>query len=236
MSGMSAARVQRPMRTKIEQTTSAKMARSSAVRCPVPKGSRNELESAELDHVLLPGMLPVAKVTEGTATIGAIFREMDAFLSAESVLVPEVANAFATVLTVLFYENFRLANQFSKDKKLRNLLIREVLVYLNENYKEKITLESLSKKFRASVSCIAHEFAKEYGISPINYVIQRRITEAKFALTTTSESLNQIAWKVGYENTYHFSKLFLRHVDCSPTDYRKKFNHQHDEGEGAREE
>ena len=137
MSGMSAARVQRPMRTKIEQTTSAKMARRSAVRCPVPKGSRNELESAELDHVLLPGMLPVAKVTEGTATTGAIFREMDAFLSAESVLVPEVANAFATVLTVLFYENFRLANQFSKDKKLRNLLIREVLVYLNENYKEK---------------------------------------------------------------------------------------------------
>ena len=180
-------------------------------------------------------MLPVAKVTEGAATIGAIFREMDALLSAESVLVPEVANAFATVLTVLFYENFRLANQFSKDKKLRNLLIREVLVYLNENYKEKITLESLSKKFRASVSYIAHEFAKEYGISPINYVIQRRITEAKFALTTTSESLNQIAWKVGYENTYHFSKLFLRHVGCSPTEYRKKFNHQHDE-DGAKEE
>ena len=103
-------------------------------------------ERDELDHVLLPGMLPVAKVTEGAATIGAIFREMDALLSAESVLVPEVANAFATVLTVLFYENFRLANQFSKDKKLRNLLIREVLVYLNENYKEKITLESLSKE------------------------------------------------------------------------------------------
>lgn len=193
-------------------------------------------ERDELDHVLLPGMLPVAKVTEGAATIGAIFREMDALLSAESVLVPEVANAFATVLTVLFYENFRLANQFSKDKKLRNLLIREVLVYLNENYKEKITLESLSKKFRASVSYIAHEFAKEYGISSINYVIQRRITEAKFALTTTSESLNQIAWKVGYENTYHFSKLFLRHVGCSPTEYRKKFNHQHDEEDGAKEE
>ena len=92
-------------------------------------------------------------------------------------------------------------------------MIREVLVYLNENYREKITLEALSKRFRASVSYIAHEFAREYGVSPINYVIERRITQ----------SLNQIAWHIGYENTYHFSKLFQRHVGCSPSEYRRRF-------------
>ena len=90
-----------------------------------------------------------------------------------------------------------------------------MLVYLNENYREKITLEALSKRFRASVSYIAHEFAREYGVSPINYVIERRITEAKFALTTTTQSLNQIAWHIGYENTYH--------VGCSPSEYRRRF-------------
>lgn len=59
------------------------------------------------------------------------------------------------------------------------------MVYLNNNYRKKITLEQLSEKFRASVSYICHEFTKEYRISPINYVIQRRMTEAKFALTNT---------------------------------------------------
>ncbi|HCN9223574.1 helix-turn-helix transcriptional regulator, partial [Escherichia coli] len=91
------------------------------------------------------------------------------------------------------------------------------------NYREKITLEQLSKKFRASVSYICHEFTKEYRISPINYVIQRRMTEAKWSLTNTELSQAEISWRVGYENVDHFAKLFLRHVGCSPSDYRRQF-------------
>ncbi|EFG2389182.1 AraC family transcriptional regulator, partial [Escherichia coli] len=56
-----------------------------------------------------------------------------------------------------------------------------------------ITLEQLSKKFRASVSYICHEFTKEYRISPINYVIQRRMTEAKWSLTNTELSQAEIS-------------------------------------------
>ncbi|EKL8337014.1 helix-turn-helix transcriptional regulator, partial [Escherichia coli] len=91
------------------------------------------------------------------------------------------------------------------------------------NYREKITLEQLSKKFRASVSYICHEFTKEYRISPINYVIQRSMTEAKWLLTNTELSQAEISWRVGYENVDHFGKLFLRHVGCSPSDYRRQF-------------
>lgn len=143
-------------------------------------------------------------------------------LEPDSVPVVHAALGVDTIRT-LFRENFKLAARPGKDKQLKNALIRDVLVYLNENYREKITLEALSKRFRASVSYIAHEFAREYGVSPINYVIERRITEAKFALTTTTQSLNQIAWHIGYENTYHFSKLFQRHVGCSPSEYRRRF-------------
>lgn len=64
---------------------------------------------------------------------------------------------------------------------------------------------------------------KEYRISPINYVIQRRMTEAKWSLTNTELSQAEISWRVGYENVDHFAKLFLRHVGCSPSDYRRQF-------------
>ncbi|WP_249540449.1 helix-turn-helix domain-containing protein, partial [Escherichia coli] len=59
--------------------------------------------------------------------------------------------------------------------------------------------------------------------APINYVIQRRMTEAKWSLTNTELSQAEISWRVGYENVDHFAKLFLRHVGCSPSDYRRQF-------------
>lgn len=145
--------------------------------------------------ILEPDSVPVVHAALGVDTIRTLFREFDTLVTQANPLVDILGNLIATLLTVLF----------------------------NENYREKITLEALSKRFRASVSYIAHEFAREYGVSPINYVIERRITEAKFALTTTTQSLNQIAWHIGYENTYHFSKLFQRHVGCSPSEYRRRF-------------
>lgn len=136
--------------------------------------------------ILEPDSVPVVHAALGVDTIRTLFREFDTLVTQANPLVDILGNLIATLLTVLFRENFKLAARPGKDKQLKNALIREVLVYLNENYREKITLEALSKRFRASVSYIAHEFAREYGVSPINYVIERRITEAKFALTTTT--------------------------------------------------
>ncbi|WP_244581688.1 helix-turn-helix domain-containing protein, partial [Escherichia coli] len=50
-----------------------------------------------------------------------------------------------------------------------------------------------------------------------------RMTEAKWSLTNTELSQAEISWRVGYENVDHFAKLFLRHVGCSPSDYRRQF-------------
>lgn len=130
--------------------------------------------------ILEPDSVPVVHAALGVDTIRTLFREFDTLVTQANPLVDILGNLIATLLTVLFRENFKLAARPGKDKQLKNALIRDVLVYLNENYREKITLEALSKRFRASVSYIAHEFAREYGVSPINYVIERRITEAKF--------------------------------------------------------
>ena len=167
---------------------------------------------------------PVVSVGQGKEVIKSIFNELSVMLpQSKNGLTSSVCDAFAYALTVLFYENFPNAYRSEQGYIKKDVLIKDILVYLNNNYREKITLEQLSKKFRASVSYICHEFNREYHISPINYVIQRRMTEAKFALTNTDASLAEISWRVGYENVDHFAKLFLRHVGCSPGDYRKQF-------------
>ncbi|MFA9594133.1 AraC family transcriptional regulator [Citrobacter telavivensis] len=178
----------------------------------------------EENQLLQSHSCPVVAVGQGKEVIKSIFNELSVMLpQSKNGLTSSVCDAFAYALTVLFYENFKNAYRSEQGHIKKDVLIKDILVYLNNNYREKITLEQLSKKFRASVSYICHEFTREYHISPINYVIQRRMTEAKFALTNTDYSQAEISWRVGYENVDHFAKLFLRHVGCSPGDYRKQF-------------
>lgn len=179
----------------------------------------------EENQILQPHSCPVVSAGQGVEVIKSLFHELGVMLPQQkSELTSSLYDAFGYALTVLFYENFKNAYRSELGYIKKDVLVKDVLVYLNNNYCEKITLEQLAKKFRASVSYICHEFTREYHISPINYVIQRRITEAKFALTNTEHGLNEIAWRVGYENVDHFAKLFMRHVGCSPSDYRKQFN------------
>jgi AraC-like DNA-binding protein/mannose-6-phosphate isomerase-like protein (cupin superfamily) len=167
---------------------------------------------------------PVISVSQGQEVIKSIFNELGVMIPrCKNNLTSSAYDAFAYALTVLYYENFKNAYRSEQGYIKKDVLIKDVLVYLNNNFREKITLEQLSKKFRASVSYICHEFTREYRISPINYVIQRRMTEAKFSLTNTEASLAEISWRVGYENVDHFAKLFQRHVGCTPSDYRKQF-------------
>ncbi|NDO83661.1 AraC family transcriptional regulator [Citrobacter sp. NCU1] len=178
----------------------------------------------EENQLLQPHSCPVVTLGQGKEVVKNIFNELGMVLpQSKNGYTSSVCDAFAYTLTVLFYENFKNAYRSEQGNIKKDVLIKDILVYLNNNYRERITLDQLSKKFRASVSYICHEFTKEYHISPINYVIQRRMTEAKYALTNTDSSLAEISWRVGYENVDHFAKLFLRHVGCSPSDYRKQF-------------
>ncbi|RIE47942.1 AraC family transcriptional regulator, partial [Shigella dysenteriae] len=171
-----------------------------------------------------PHSCPVIAAGQGKEVIKTLFNELSVILpQSKNSQTSSLWDAFAYTLAILYYENFKNAYRSEQGYIKKDVLIKDILFYLNNNYREKITLEQLSKKFRASVSYICHEFTKEYRISPINYVIQRRMTEAKWSLTNTELSQAEISWRVGYENVDHFAKLFLRHVGCSPSDYRRQF-------------
>ncbi|WJY16552.1 AraC family transcriptional regulator [Pectobacteriaceae bacterium CE90] len=178
----------------------------------------------EENRIMQPNSCPIVSIAKNKNVIKNIFHEISMLLPQQmNGLSSPVYDAFGYVLTVMFYENFKSAYRTDSGHIIKDVLVKDILVYLNNNYREKITLDQLAKKFRASVSYICHEFTKEYHISPINYVIKRRITEAKFSLTNTELCLNEISFRVGYENVDHFTKLFIRHVGCSPSEYRKQF-------------
>lgn len=99
-------------------------------------------------------------------------------------------------------------------------IISEVKKYIEEKFNENLTIDSIAEKFHISNSLLAHSFKDAYGVSPINYLINVRITTAKKLLSNTDYSVQQISEKVGYNNSNYFSLLFKKLTGKTPTDFR----------------
>lgn len=93
--------------------------------------------------------------------------------------------------------------------------------YIDQHYKENITLDLLAEKANINKYYMAHAFKREYGVSPINYLIARRIREGKRLLAETDFSLSQIATVLGFSSSSYFSQRFRSAEGISPTEYRK---------------
>ncbi len=100
---------------------------------------------------------------------------------------------------------------------------KDIMLYLNENYMRKLTLDSIAKHFHISPSHLSHEFTKYFSISPINYLINRRLCEAKWKLISTNDSLEEISFSLGYDNVNHFKNTFTKRTGCSPAQYRELY-------------
>lgn len=66
-------------------------------------------------------------------------------------------------------------------------------------------------------------FTLATGLSPMVYVQRLRIEDAKRRLERTEDSVDDISWRVGYEDAAFFRRLFKRMTGVSPSMYRKRF-------------
>ena len=94
--------------------------------------------------------------------------------------------------------------------------IRQVKQYLDQHARTRITLKELSEKVGMSIPHLSAEFKRCYGDSPINYLIGLRLRQARYLLLDRQLQITEIASRVGYDDIFHFSKLFKKHFGISP--------------------
>ena len=87
--------------------------------------------------------------------------------------------------------------------------------------KPEYTLDQLAEVCHVSKYHLAHAFTEEYGISPINYLISKRIAEAEHLLKTTDFSLSLISNTTGFSSSSYFAQIFKKQKGMSPTEFRK---------------
>ena len=115
-----------------------------------------------------------------------------------------------------------LANE-EKLPRHRKALPEQIKGYIDDHYNEKITLDEIADHFFINKYHIIHMMKKEYGISPIDYLVSRRIGEAQNMLNTTPLSVAEIAASVGYPDKNYFARVFRKRVGMSPIEFRNRY-------------
>lgn len=105
-----------------------------------------------------------------------------------------------------------------------NLECVKIKNYIDAHYSQNITLDFLSDLSYMNKFHLVHTFTKQIGISPINYVIKKRIEEAKNLLATTGYSIRDISSIVGFSNSSYFSQMFKKVSGMSPKNYRLEYS------------
>lgn len=133
----------------------------------------------------------------------------------------DVCQAYMEILIIRLMRSTALAVQEEAPAVSGNRQCAEVRRYIDLHFKEALTLELLSDEAHMNKYYLSHSFKKEYGISPINYLISRRINESKYLLAETDLSMSQIAQLLGFSSLSYFSQTFRKTQGISPMEFRQ---------------
>lgn len=183
-----------------------------------------QLDSLPMNHILPESASPVLPAGDRSPFILALYQELSRQKTGETTGYYPICQALSHALLLLCYQ--LSLEQLSRSQQEKVSFAADVLSYLDTHYAKPITMDSLSQHFHISASHISHEVRRVYHISPINYLIDRRIRQAQWELASTENSLKDIALHVGYENPNHFSSLFLKHTGMKPLEFRQNYTEQ----------
>ncbi len=151
-------------------------------------------------------------------------------LSGEGSEVFEYLNERAFVGGESFFKFARAAFEFKDSalasgeiKKEIKIAIDKILEDIAENYHKKISLSYYASKYHYNPTYLSQQFKLYVGMNFIDYVIKVRLEKAKIFMRDKSLNMNEIAYKLGYDDYSHFSKIFKKHEGMSPQDYRKNY-------------
>lgn len=100
-------------------------------------------------------------------------------------------------------------------------LIEEALAFMQKNLHRQLQLEELCQHLGINEVSLRRLFARHMQIAPIAYFLKQKLTWSANMLSTTSFSIKEIAYEIGYDDPFYFSNQFKKYFGVSPKQYRE---------------
>jgi AraC family transcriptional regulator of arabinose operon len=155
---------------------------------------------------------------EALALFSKIYKTLELGYSIDNLLF---ANMCLSHYLTLFIYNSRHHEVTQGDKAD---CVDRAILYMQEHINENISLNELSSRYNYSVSRFSNLFKQKTGYAPIDYFVQMKMQKACQQLDFTNRSIKDIAFSMGFDDPYYFSKRFRVIIGMSPKKYRSLHN------------
>lgn len=105
---------------------------------------------------------------------------------------------------------------------VRDKRIAAVLDFIQQHVCQTITIDQLADKASVTKTHLIRTFRQSMGITPMQFVIKKKIQYAQTLLLETEKNIQEIAQTLGIEDTSYFIRLFKKHLGFTPQEYRIK--------------
>jgi len=108
----------------------------------------------------------------------------------------------------------------AEDPQRHRPRLEQTLALIHERFSEALSLAALARHAGMSISRFSCVFREALGTSPLDYVAATRMREARRLLRAPGQSIAEVAYAVGFQDSNYFSRSFKQHHGMSPREFR----------------
>ncbi len=156
-----------------------------------------------------------------TAKIKADEEDIGLFIKLEEIYQnpsPETKLLTDAYFKLLFSKFFR-SSTFKNEEIMR---LAPVLDYIEAHIYEHIEVNHLAKLMNYTPIYFIHLFKSILNVSPLQYILSKKLNIAQLMLSQNNLSVKEIAFKLGFENETYFSRIFIKKCGISPSEFKKR--------------
>lgn len=182
----------------------------------------------EFDGLRARSMLKSAGITESSPIYHARHKDLREKMKDEMLYIAENSKSspFHLIGHLYLFLDYLIRSsaqvKISSGSNLRDFYIHEALVYIEHNFQNNISVETIASECGLNRSYFGKIFKEALGVTPQEFLLTFRMAKAAELLKLTSLSVGDIGLAVGYENSLHFSRAFKNVYGIAPREWRNK--------------
>ncbi|UII77833.1 AraC family transcriptional regulator [Flagellimonas sp. HMM57] len=123
-------------------------------------------------------------------------------------------------ISYLLLQLKRLSNENPKNEEIKPNTILRFSRLVSDTISENISVNEYAAKLNLTVDKLNEICKENYGQSPKTIILEKKITEAKRLLYFSDLSVKEIAFRLGFEDSSYFSRIFKQKTNLSPTKFK----------------